>query len=260
MKFTFKPEFDSVESIPEDFRGLYAVDEESGAARLRDDDPGVKSAVAAITGLNAALTSERAALKSARKGQIDLSPLAEFGESPDEIRAAIESQIEELQGQVEGGKEARLNIDKIKQDLAQAHAKDLKSRDARVEALQGQLHQLLVTNSALSALGDAIDPELVMPFISSRVKAVEEEGQYQVFVVDDAGDRRYSGTTGQPMTIGELVKEMKSTDKFKPLFKSEANDGSGHRPSTARNPSRQGDRSTMSAIDKINAGLQANNR
>lgn len=254
--FGFEPEVENLDNVPVDYRGLYGRDGEEGPFKLRSDDDTVKSAVSAITGLNQALKAARAEAKQSKSKAVDLSPLADFGSSPDEIKAAIQAQIEELQGKLAGGEEAKLNLDKIKQDLAAAHATETQAKEEQITGLQAQLHDLLVKNTALAALGDALDPELVMPFIMNQVKAVQEEGKYQVFVVDSAGDRRYSGVTGQPMQIDELVKEMKSVDKYKPLFKSAAPDGTGHRPGVSSTAVRPTVKTNKSSVDKIADGFR----
>jgi hypothetical protein len=140
------------------------------------------------------------------------------------------------------------------------HDKDLEARDSRIKGLTGQLHGHLVTSAATSALAAAgsIDTDLAMPHLARQVQVQEEDGKFNVHVVDAQGDTRYSGSTGAPMTITELVAEMKGTDKFKPLFKSEAPKGGGKQPGHTHVPAGGG--GEMSATDKIEAGLAARRR
>ena len=82
------------------------------------------------------------------------------------------------------------------------------------------MYGLLVENNATNAVVDAKGvPELLMPFIKGQVKVIEEDGSFNVYVVDPQGDRRYSGITGQPMNIKELVMEMKANEKVRAFIR-----------------------------------------
>lgn len=249
MDFEFQ-EVESLDVVPEQFRGLYA--EADGKFRLNETYKGVAEAV---TGLNRSLKASRAEAKALKGSKVDLSALADFGDSPEAIAQAVQDRIKELEGQLANGDKAKLNLDKVKEDLAKAHSKDLEKVTKRSEALQTQLYGLLVENAATTAIAELKGiPELLMPFVKTQVNVVEEEGEFRVFVVDAQGDRRYSGVTGQPMSIKELVSEMKANEKFGRLFESEAPQGGGTPPGGARRPSQQpaGERSS---VDKIAAGL-----
>lgn len=253
MDFDFSPT-ESLDKVPEQFRGLYS-EAEDGKYAVADSYKGVAEAV---TGLNRSLKAARAEAKAKGDRTVDLSPLADFGQTPEEIKAAITSRIEELQGELAKGGDAKLNLDKIKADMAAAHSKDLEKATARESALQSQLYGLLVENAATAAVAELKGvPELLLPFIKNQVKVVEEEGAFTVFVVDGQGDRRYSGVTGQPMTIKELVAEMKSNEKFGRLFESEAPNGGGMPPRSGNVPPRTPGK-TLSANEKIAAGLAKN--
>ena len=248
MDFEFQ-EVESLDNVPEQFRGLYA--EADGKYQLNEPFKGVAEAV---TGLNRSLKASRAEAK-AMKGKVDLSALSEFGEDPASIAETVKTRLQELEGQLANGDKAKLNLDKVKEDLAKAHSKDLEKINKRSDALQTQLYGLLVENAATTAISELKGiPELLMPFVKTQVNVVEEEGEFRVFVVDPQGDRRYSGITGQPMSIKELVSEMKANEKFGRLFESEAPQGGGTPPAGGRRPAQQ-PRGEMSATDKIKAGL-----
>lgn len=264
MEFDFSQntEVADLNSIPEDFRGLYAETEEgSGKFKLDSDNPGVKSAVAAVTRLNQALKASRAEAKAAKNNKVDLSPLADFGDTPEAIAETFNGKINELQDSLKkkGGEDLQRQVEKIKADLAQAHAKELDGSKKRIEALTGQLHNLLVTNEATAALTEAgvIDADLALPFVTKQVAVEETDGKFSVSVKDDAGDVRYSGVTGQPMSIKELVAEMKGKEKFGPLFKSDTPSGGGKPPLGQPRTGHLGkDTSQLSSIDKISQGIK----
>jgi len=216
-------------AVPADFHPLYA--EKDGMMVLRSEDTSVGSAVRAVTGLNRSLKAARAEAQAAKGKQADLSKLSEYGDSPDAILESFTKKIAELEaaGKTKTGEELQRQVAKIKEELGTAHRGEIEKYTKRIEALTGQLHSLMVTSAATSALVEAevVDAELVLPFIHQQVRVGEADGKFVVSVVDKAGDPRYSGATGAPMTIAELVREMKATEKFAPLFKSNSHSGGG---------------------------------
>lgn len=257
MEFDFSQPVTDLNKVPQDFRGLYVTGED-GKISLNSENEGVKAAVSAITGLNKSLKAARAEAKAKQGTQIDLSPLKEYGEAPDAIAAKIKETIEGLQGQIKG-----VNIDKIKTDLASEWNTKVDAATKRATGLEQFLHQELVVNRAVTAIAGAKgDPELLLPFVAKSLKAgATADGKYAVNVVDDAGDIRYSGVTGQPMTIQELVAEMKGNEKYGRLFASEAAAGGGAQPGAASGKAGNGSNlrgaeGSDTPMGKIAAGLR----
>lgn len=256
MEFDFSKntQVDSIDKVPEDFRGLYK--EVDGKYALNSEDAGVKSSVAAITKLNNSLKAARAEAAGFKGKAVDLSTLSEFGATPEEIAAAVKNKITELEAG--GGKDAKTNLEKIKSEMAKAHAADLSGRDTKIKVLTDQIYKHVVESAATSAIAELKGvPDLLMPFVTKQVKVIEVDGQQIPRVVDDAGDIRYSGVTGEPMTIKELVADMKKNDKYGRLFESEAASGagtkSGQKAVQQTKAGAQGQE--LTATQKIAAGL-----
>jgi hypothetical protein len=248
MEFEFT-EVDALDKVPEQFRGMY----KQGADNKFSLDPTFKGVAEAVTGLNKSLKAAREEAK--RKTPVDLTLLHDFGDTPETIKAGIDTKLKALQDEIAKGGEAKLNLDKVRQELSEANAKALKQAGARSEALQNQLYQLMVENAATSAVAELKGvPELLLPFIKNQVKVIEQDGSFKVFVVDAQGDQRYSGVTGQPMTIKELVTEMKANEKYGRLFESETQPGGGMTPGGGRSVPRPTGRE-LTANEKIAVGL-----
>ncbi len=247
----------SLDKVPEQFRALYVEDPaQKGTFKLMSDDGAVKGAVEAIVGLNKALKAARLEAQGLKGKAVDLSALSEYGKSVDEISAGVKTKLEELQGQVAAGKGAKLDLEKIKQELAAGHAKETEAKVNQVKSLQAQLETILVDNALRTALGDqAIDPDLVMPVAKKYLRAIQDEGKFKAVVVDEDGSQRFSGATGQPMTINELVADLKRNTKYTPLFKSEAGRGSGSNPGGASSRINTSGNQSKSSLDKIKQGL-----
>ena len=258
MDFSFadNKEVQSLEKVPTDFQGLYKQDGEKYV--LDTENASTKSAVSAITRLNEALKASRAEAKSFKGQKVDLSSLLEFGTSPEEILAGFKSKTEELEGKLAGNDEAKLNLDKIREDLAKAHVKDMEGLKIKNDTLGSQLNKVMVESVAKSAVNEAKgDVDLLMPFVTTQVRNVEENGEFKVFVVDPQGDKRYSGVTGEPMNIVELVAEMKGSEKYAKLFTSEQKSGGGMPPGASNKSlgTQKPNQAELSPTDKISQGL-----
>jgi hypothetical protein len=252
MDFLFQP-VDSLEAVPAQFRPLYTSEAKDGKFAPLESHKGV---IEAITGLNTALKAER----NNKKKAVDLAPLAEFGDSVEAIHTTVTTKLKEMSEQVaQGGK---VNVEKIKAEIAQQYTGELTKAKTRGDALQKQLYKLLVENSATAAVMEHKGmAELMLPFITSQVQVKEENGEFSVFVVDQTGDRRYSTVTGQPMTIKDLVAEMKGQPKYGPLFESAAPDGGGMTPGSGKtSPVKKVKTENLSPNERIAVGLRNRGR
>lgn len=252
-------EGDAFNTIPENLRGIYQpVEGKQGTYHVPE---ALRPVADAITGLFQANTKIRGENKElAKKGQIDLSGLEDFGEDLPTIKERIKARLEELETAAAAGKDGKLNVDKVRAEMKAAMEKAVADERKVQDALRGTVHKYLVTSGASEALAaEGGMVELAMPFVERQVKVVEVDGEFKAVVVDADGDPRISGGTGQPMTIKELVREMKGQEKFAPLFKSDAKGGGGALPGkTGAKPAPAAQASTP--IDKIKAGLAARGR
>jgi len=258
MQFNFSDnqEVTDLSKVPSQFQGLYSEKEGSDGFSLRTDDPAVKGAIEAISGLNTALTAARSDAASNKGKAVDLSALSDYGTNVNEIATGFRSKVQELEEKLANTDEVKLDLNKVREEMGKAHAKDIQRSGERIKALESQLYSLLVENAATSAIAEAKgSPELLMPFVRSQVKVVEHDGQMEVFVVDESSSQRFSGVTGQPMTVTELISEMKNNAKYGRLFDSELPVGGGALPNTkpGRLATQKGERTS---IEKIAAGLQ----
>lgn len=252
--FTTNTAVRDLTGVPERFHSFYEPDAAAGGFKLRGD-PTVRNAVEAVTGLNQALKASRNEAKNYKDRAVDLSPLTEFGKSPEEIAATIRSKIDELTGQVAAGKNAKLDLDKIKADYSAASAKAIAAKEAKIDKLKKQLETILVDESIRRAIGDqAFDPDLVIPHVRDRVRAVEEDDRVTAVVVDVDGTRRINVASGSPMSINDLVSELKASQKYARLFKSAAPSGGGAPPAGAASKAAP-IAGNKTAVDKIASGL-----
>lgn len=259
MEFNFgdNQQVSDLSSVPEQFRSLYVpVEGQESVYKLRSEDPIVKGAVEAILGLNTALLAARGDVKRAKAGKIDLSPLADYGSDVSSIKEKIEEMKSQLADALKGKDTPPVDVEKLKAEFFKAHASELTARDKRLKSLNGQLHKVLVTNALTTAVAEAKgNADLLMPMLQSKVKAVvDDSGEMGVYVIDAAGDQRFSGVSGKEMTIPELLSEIKADSRYAGAFESEAPAGGGMLPGTSGQPTPR-KMTPMTANDKIAAGL-----
>lgn len=233
---------EKIDLVPEQFRSLYV--EKEGKHVLKSDDPSVKGAVEAILALNKALKAERVP-------RMDFTLLKDFGSTPEEIRA----KFDELQEQLRTN--AKIDPKKIKEEMAGQFKKDLDTKEARIAALRASLDTHLIDSALKSAIiAEKGDVELLLPFARALMRPMEVDGRYEVTVVDEKGNARFSGVTGQAMTSAELIKEMKQNPKYWKLFDSITPSGAGTRPGASSGKGTRSERD-LSPVEKISAGLRA---
>lgn len=139
--------------------------------------------------------------------------------------------------------------DKLKQQMADAHAKEMKKRDDRIGALEKSLEeQVLVAQATQAIATEKGSPLLLMPHVRSRTK-LDESGK--PVVVDDAGNIRVDGQ-GQPMTIQALIAEMKAdVATFGRAFDASGASGAGSQSSSGG-----AQQQPKTSVEKIKAGLE----
>lgn len=253
--FEGNKEVDSLDKVPEDCRSFY--EEAEGGKFVLSQNASVQSAVKIISGQQKALTASRKEAANYKGKAVDLSSLSDYGETPEAIAEGFNAKIAEIQKEASKGK---VDIEKVKASMEQAHEKKLKPWQDKVSSLSSQLETLLVKNVASEAIAAAKgSSKLLMPHIERQVRCVEEtdsEGRvyHQVYVVDENGERRFSGTAGAEfMTIAELVSEMKADKEYGRMFDSDATRGGGTPPGHTRQLPQKGKK--VSATDKISMGL-----
>lgn len=247
---------EALEKVPSDFRSFYV--EKDGKFALNSENAAIKSAVAVISGQNQALKASRAELKARKEATPqDLSLLSEYGTDPATILAKIKEREETLQGQIKG-----FNPEKVKEDLAKQYKGDVDKHATRAQKREEQLFRVLGLQAAQQALKELKGNEsLLMPVIEKQIKAIEDkDGKVQVVVLDKSGDVRWSGVSGSPMSVPELVQELRSDAQYAVCFASDTPSGGGASPTNVARPtvigSRPGTEPTgMTAMEKIRMGI-----
>lgn len=240
MEFDFEKNgiVESIDSVPEKYRGLYAegADDNAGKFLLSDaakplvaDYVGVASTLAGIRVDKKKVTDENAERRLSSKAVEDFAQSLGLEVTDDGVAATLKAFVDDLQGQVKGGKELKINLDKINNDWQTRMAELEAAKNVEIKERDGALHQHLISDAATRALADSKGSiDLLLPHVQRQCKVFRtDDGKYTVQVMDEQGDARFDGQGGM-MTVNSLVTEMKTLDKFGRAFDSENQDKSGN--------------------------------
>ena len=271
MEFTFKDNsvVADVNAVPEKHRGLYAEITEGDNTGKFGLIPAAQGIVADLIGNQESLAGvrndkkkigdENAERRLASKAIDDFAQSVGLEAGDDGLLAALKVYVEDLQGQIKGGKEIKINMDKVNRDADERVRVVTETKDTELTDMRGALSKHLISDAASRALAEhkgSID--LLLPHVLNQCKVVrKEDGNYSVTVLDGQGDSRFDSAGGL-MGVGGLVSEMKTQEKFARAFESESPQGSGAQPGTMQRSQIQSNMQTMqekSPIEKIKDGL-----
>ena len=141
--------------------------------------------------------------------------------------------------------------EKLKIQLVEKQTTELASRDKREAVLRGGIERYMIDAEATRAIAAAKgEPELLLPIVQRFTRVVEEDGKFELKVVDKNGDPRL-GEKGDPMTFPQLVEELRQDKKFGRAFEASGASGGGA-PSGRGTPTGQ-DLSKLSPVERMNA-------
>jgi len=192
--------------------------------------------LASVTNLRSALQKERSSAENFKKalGLFD-------GVTADQARTAI-SELEalktdggtnrtrdEIRSELETSYSKKFDVDK--ETLTKKYTTDIESKDNTIGTLTRQLEKHLIENSAISAITEAEgSPDLLLPLIAQKAKVIPlDNGNLGIRIFGDDDIERLSPKAGStnPMSIVELVAEMKADSKLGRAFKASGTSGSG---------------------------------
>ena len=267
MKFDFTKNrtVKDLSIVPDNCHALYveAEGDDAEGFTLRTDKVTTAS-VAIIMGQNKALEAVRLEVKEAKEaGKIDLTPLADYGQTIDEITLGVATKVEELTANA-SGKESDIaaRIATVKKEHSEAIAALTTTKDGEIATRQAKLENYMLDTEIMSAGANwqGLKPKLVKPFARQQMAVADVDGVPCVVVVDSEGKARYSTSperAGELMNTDELFDEMSKDKTLRGIFPSEqAAQGGG---ATASGPMRvrSGDAvKNMTSAQKIGEGLK----
>lgn len=228
----FKLIVDKIEDIEEAHRPLYV--EKEGKFHLDVDGIDEHPSVVKLK------QQQEAARRSERAMKDQVAKWEKLGKSDEEIAALIAAEEQNKQTALERAGE----WDKLKEQMNERHQLEVKRLEGLTEAektankaLNAKIRRYLVDSKATSAIAAAEgEPELLLDYVKRFIKVEEDEhGEFFTSIVDDKGGARVNGK-GDPLTVDELLAEMKSSEKLGRAFKASGASGGGAAPGGGSNP------------------------
>lgn len=117
----------------------------------------------------------------------------------------------------------------LEQQLVTKYEKQIAAEQAEKARYAKAMEQHLIDAAIAQELAKHSDtPKLLMPHLKAQVKVQEVDGEFVARVVDAQGTVRIGkGQGSSPMSIAELVEEMKTSDEFAPAFRGSGSSGGG---------------------------------
>lgn len=237
---------DKVEDLPEAIQGEYT----------KMDDGRYRLIVTPVEGfelddvgsLKNALGAERTAKAQLEKDFLKFKDL-----DPVKARDALKKlkELGDIDPEKEADKLANTKFEAAKSQLLEKHESEVKARDERNGFLTKKLENLLIDQVATTALAEAKGSvTLLLPHVRANTRVVEDNGDFKVEVIDKQQNVRIGDSKGAPMTIKDLVTEMRNSDEFGRAFEGDGTSGGGKRPGNGGGGTPTLKRSTMSAKEK----------
>lgn len=223
---SLKAVVETIDAVPEAMRGLYA---ENDGKFILQVEPVDGFALEDVSGLKSTLGKEMTRRKALEKDVLKFKDI-----DPDKAREAL-AKLEEL-GNIDPTKEAdkiaNTKFEAAKAQLLERHNGELQTRDGKIGKLTKTVENLLIDQAATAALADAKGSvDLLLPHVQRHTRVREnDDGTFAVEVVDKAGNARIGNGKGDPMTIKELVQEMRQSDAFGRAFEGSGQSGGGTPP------------------------------
>lgn len=235
----------SLDEVPENLRELY-VEQEDGRFKIDADD------VEDVKGLKSALEKERKEAKSLRA-------------QAEKFKGVDPEKYAELTAQAEAAERKTLEnkgqYDAIVTQLKAKHTEELDKAKADQKALFGEIERRAIEVDAVQAIqklkGRPNAPKLMLPHIKAQARVRQVDGKFVTEVLGEDGQPRIADGTGAPMTVEQLVAEMRKSDDFSGLFEGDGKSGGGA-PQTKTGPGAAGAAAyTLTGDDRRNPAKYA---
>lgn len=254
---------DDVSTVPEQFRGVYEKGQDGKFHLTAAAKPLVDAYVGTTTALNKANKDLSTANNEAAGRRVTTTAVVELlkklgVETIDEANPLLSAEtfVGELITKSKANKDLNINLESIKREYGVRETALKAANDKTLSDMRTSLEKHLIGDQVLTALTKhGGNPVFLSDLVKKSVKVVNENGEYTVRVVNEAGEPRLNGAGGW-QNIDGLVSEMKTNTIYAAAFASEAKGGTGKPAnSSAQQQQTQKKDGEKSPTDKIISGL-----
>ena len=263
MKFNFADNRNvaDLSTVPANCQAFFVKSEEADGGFDLRSDPQTTAAVAIITGQVKALVAVRKEVNDAKASKtVDLTALATYGTTVEDIAANINTKVEELTASAsDKNVDAAKQIAAVKKEHGEATAAAKMVTDQLLATKQSQLENFMLDTEIMNAGAGFKDLNtvLITPFARKSMAVHEVDGQAQVVILGADKEPRYSTAperAGLLMNTPELLEEMSENKTYAQIFPStQAANGGGAQ--TTQTPGRKVNDSDLTPAQKISNNL-----
>lgn len=161
-----------------------------------------------------------------------LGKIANHKDDVDELARLKKQEEERSSSKAEKDRQEALDrgeFDRIRKQDTDAHTEQVDLKDKRINKLEEQVQTMVVTDKVINAItAEGGNPLFLNHIVKQSVKAVlNDNGVYEVHVLDPITGNRKLTADGSFMTVEGHVKELKADSRYSAAFAGTKASGSG---------------------------------
>lgn len=224
-----EPVVDSIDDLPEAIQSEYKQTEEGNY--ILDVTPKNGYALENTAGLKKALGAERQKASQYEK------QISAFGDlDPSDLQTKLErlQELEQIDPSQEADKLLETRLKSIQDQMSSKHKKELDGVVSKYSKTEQHLQKLLIDDAAKSAIikagGNEKTLAYMLPNVINQLSIQENDTGFSTQVRDEFGNPRIGDAQGSPMSVEQLVLEMKTLDLWQGAFPASGQSGGGIPP------------------------------
>lgn len=217
---------DSLDGLSDDLKSAY--EEKDGKFFLKVE-PVDGYALEDVSGLKNTLSKEMTTRKNLEKIANKFKDL-----DPDYVANALKEldELKKIDPEKEVDRLVNTKLEAHKTQLVAKHEEELNSERAKSEKYRRKIEDLLRDQVATQHIAEMKGSvKLLLPHVRAFTRVVEENDDFRVEVIDQAGNVRIGDSKGSPMSIADLIREMRESEEFGRAFEGDGTSGTGKVPS-----------------------------
>jgi hypothetical protein len=206
---------DSLDDIDEPYRAAYTEGKDG------EGNPVYQLQTEDNIGLKTALERERGNVQNLEK---ELKPIKDAKITVSRYKE-MQSELKALREKSDKGE---TDLEKLKAEMSERYDSEMVAKDERINELTGVIRKLVVEDAAMKAIVEAKgNPKLLTPHVMNHLDMEERNGTFKAVVVDEANKPRIGDMHGNPMTVKQLVEELRDDDSYAAAFDGRQKSGAG---------------------------------
>lgn len=222
------PVVEDINEVEETLRPYYKETEKGFILDVQESNG---YALENVQGLRSALSKERGRAQEFEKRSSQFSELGDM--SPAEIKQALEelNTLKQLDPSKEADKIAEQKLKSFQEQMTKKHQTEVGTVKQSADRYKNQLQSLLIDDAAKNAIlaagGNDKTIAYMLPTVKASLSLRETENGFMTQVIDSNGHPQIGDSNGNPMTVTQLVEQLKSQELWSGAFPGRQRSGGG---------------------------------